>query len=75
MEVGEVEGMRDLRQDVQGQLPLIGRLAALVRRAAQRGDMAGVQGLHQELQGREGRGGRASTTGYGKEVSALGGLF
>ena len=53
VEVGEVEGMCDLRQDVQRQLPLIGRLAALVRRAAQSRDMAGVQGLDQELQERE----------------------
>ena len=53
VEVGEVEGVCNLRQDVQGQLSLIGRLAALVGRAPQGRDMAGVQGLHQELRERE----------------------
>lgn len=35
VEVWEVESMRDLSQDVQRQLSLIGRFAALIRRAHQ----------------------------------------
>lgn len=34
VEVREIKSMSDLLQDVQRQLPLIGRVAALVRRAA-----------------------------------------
>lgn len=39
VEVGKIKRMSDLCQDVQRQLPLIGRVAALVRRAAQRRHM------------------------------------
>ena len=55
VEVGEVKRVGDLSQDVQGQLFLIGRLAALVRRAPQGRCMTRVQRLHQELQTEENR--------------------
>lgn len=50
VEVREVKRVSHLSQDVQGQLPLIGRFTALIRRAAQSRGVAGVERLHQELQ-------------------------
>lgn len=51
VEVGEVEDVCDMREDVQSHLALVGRLllqrlAALVRGAPQGRGVPGVQGLH-----------------------------
>lgn len=49
VEVREIKSMSDLSQAAQGQLSLIGRFAALIRRAPQGRHMPWMQWLHQEL--------------------------